>query len=129
MNNNDEIKQEPKPFKYQQFWSKHEAFGSIVRECWDRESAGDGMYVRECWDRESAGDGMYILHYILKEVKKKLVELNKSCFSNISSKVKEKQIELVDVNGQVYGGNLDPDILTKAANINDEYRKLCDAER
>ncbi|GAA0156008.1 reverse transcriptase [Lithospermum erythrorhizon] len=43
---------------------------------------------------ESSGDGMYILHCKLKEVKKRLVELNKSCFSNISSRVKEKQIEL-----------------------------------
>ncbi|GAA0162020.1 reverse transcriptase [Lithospermum erythrorhizon] len=106
--------EEPKPFKYQQFWSKHESFNGIVRGCWDRESAWDGMYS---------------LHCKLKEVKKKLMELNKGCFSNISPKVKEKKIELDEVNNQVYGGNLDPTILTKAANINEEYRKLCDVEK
>ncbi|GAA0181321.1 hypothetical protein LIER_42276 [Lithospermum erythrorhizon] len=83
-----ELQQEPRPFKYQHFWSEHENFVGIVKGCWEKEIDGDGL-----------------------------------------SRVKETQIELEGVNRLIYDGNLDPLILTKAANLDDEYKKLSNAER
>ncbi|GAA0164487.1 hypothetical protein LIER_20108 [Lithospermum erythrorhizon] len=108
-----ELQQEPRPFKYQHFWSEQEDFVGIVKGCWEKEIEGDDLYTFHCG---------------LKDVRKELSKLNRSCFSNISSRVEEKQIELEGVNKMIYDGNLDPLILTKATNLKDEYKKLSNVE-
>ncbi|GAA0159093.1 hypothetical protein LIER_15959 [Lithospermum erythrorhizon] len=48
--------------------------------------------VNECWERDVVGHGI--------------------------AGVKEKQIELDEINCKIYGGNVDPDVLRKATNLN-----------
>ncbi|GAA0153200.1 hypothetical protein LIER_37633 [Lithospermum erythrorhizon] len=109
-----EVAQEPKPFKYQHFWSQHYLFSGIVNECWGKEFPGHEMFV---------------LHSKTKDVRKALKNLNQEEFSCITSRAKEKQIELDEVKCKVYDANLDPSMLMKAVNLNAEYRRLSDAER
>ncbi|GAA0156358.1 hypothetical protein LIER_13874 [Lithospermum erythrorhizon] len=108
-----DIPQEPRAFKYQHFWSQHTYFQGIVSKFWEKDIVGDGMFV---------------LHYKLKEVKKELKRLNCDEFSNISSRVKEKCIELETANEKVYGGCLDVEYLARAVELTKDYEGLCKDE-
>ncbi|GAA0144370.1 hypothetical protein LIER_04837 [Lithospermum erythrorhizon] len=65
----------------------------------------------------------------MKDVRKDLKTINQEEFSHISPRVKEKQIELDEINCKGYGGNIHSNVLRKTTNLNGEYIKLCDAER
>ncbi|GAA0172253.1 hypothetical protein LIER_26109 [Lithospermum erythrorhizon] len=77
--------------------------------------------VSECWEQEVIGHGLFAFHSKMKNVRGAL-----KC---LRSRVKEKQIELDEVNCKIYGGCIEPSILAKASNLNIEYKQLCDAER
>ncbi|GAA0157030.1 hypothetical protein LIER_38389 [Lithospermum erythrorhizon] len=109
-----DISQEPKAFKYQQFWSKHTSFQCIVSRVWEKTIAGDGMFI---------------VHCKLKEVRRELRRLNDEEFSNITSRLKEKHIEVEAVNARIYDGCLDAAQLAKATTLTKEYEQLCNAER
>ncbi|KAE8671854.1 hypothetical protein F3Y22_tig00111881pilonHSYRG00029 [Hibiscus syriacus] len=69
----------PKPFKFFNFWTLHPNF---LRE------------VNQSWQTEFHGNPMKILFLKLKHLKSSLKTLNKSSYSNISSRVKQKRIDL-----------------------------------
>ncbi|GAA0174923.1 hypothetical protein LIER_28208 [Lithospermum erythrorhizon] len=71
---------------------------------------------------------MNVLHLKMKPVKRELKKMNHEEFSNISSRVMEKQIALDGVNCKICGRCIEPHVLTKAAELNEEYKSLCDAE-
>ncbi|GAA0168141.1 hypothetical protein LIER_22924 [Lithospermum erythrorhizon] len=64
---------------------------------------------------------------ILTRSNKKPVRV-KAEFSNISSRVAEKQIELEGLDGKILNGDLSPDILARTTYIEAEYRRLSKAK-
>ncbi|GAA0140871.1 hypothetical protein LIER_02141 [Lithospermum erythrorhizon] len=75
----DQMSKEPKSFKYQAFWKKHDSFSSIIDEVWHQNC--------EC-------SSLDILYDKLKRMRQALRKLNVDHFSHISSRVTEKKIEL-----------------------------------
>ncbi|XP_038996529.1 uncharacterized protein LOC120121165 [Hibiscus syriacus] len=69
----------PKPFKFFNFWTLHPNF---LRE------------FNQSWQTEFHGNPMRILFLKLKHLKLSLKILNKSSYSDISSRVKQKRIDL-----------------------------------
>ncbi|GAA0163434.1 hypothetical protein LIER_39597 [Lithospermum erythrorhizon] len=107
------MKHEPKPFKFQQFWAKHDSFKDIMTKMWNKKKEGNRIKI---------------LHCKLKELRLKLRRLNADSFSNISSTVAEKRIMFEELNGKILADHLDPELLFKAANVEKDYKVLCDAE-
>ncbi|GAA0161624.1 hypothetical protein LIER_43575 [Lithospermum erythrorhizon] len=66
-----------KPFKFQPFWIDHPEYNEVIRMAWNKHDEGNGMDILYCR---------------MKSVKEELRKLNASKFSNISSRVAEKQI-------------------------------------
>ncbi|GAA0139127.1 hypothetical protein LIER_00736 [Lithospermum erythrorhizon] len=83
----------------------------------------------KCRGREAHGNGMEILHCKLKEARVELKKLNHDEFSNISSRVIEKQVKLEGINGKFFNGDLNPNVLSRADSVNSEYKELCSVER
>ncbi|GAA0168819.1 hypothetical protein LIER_40645 [Lithospermum erythrorhizon] len=108
-----ELPQEPRPFKFKSFWMKHDSYIGVVERVWGQEQNRDGMEI---------------LHGKLKKLKAKLRGLNTLHFSNISSRVVEKNIELEELNGRIFSECVEPGLLTMAANVEGDYQRLCKTE-
>ncbi|GAA0179363.1 hypothetical protein LIER_42215 [Lithospermum erythrorhizon] len=65
----------------------------------------------------------------MKKLKGRLKQLNTDEFSNISTKLIEKNHELVAVQAEVLNGNLDRVLLSKARSLEKEFAMLSKAER
>ena len=72
----------PKPFKFFNFWTKHPDFLNVVEQSWSEHVSGNPMII---------------LHKKLKKLKVCLRNLNTQNYADISRKVKEKKMELAEV--------------------------------
>ncbi|GAA0170667.1 hypothetical protein LIER_40997 [Lithospermum erythrorhizon] len=110
----NDLKTEPKPFRFFSFWTKHESYNRIIKEAWEEEVEGNGFQV---------------LQTKLKSVKDNLKVLNKEAYSNISCRVVEGSNELEIVHARFYGGDLDPNLLVHMKELEGSCMKLMEAEK
>ena len=72
----------PKPFKFFNLWIKHPDFLKAVEQSWSEHVSGNSMII---------------LHKKMKKLKVCLRNLNTQNYADISRKVKEKKMELAEV--------------------------------
>ncbi|XP_039009388.1 uncharacterized protein LOC120137798 [Hibiscus syriacus] len=100
----------PKPFKFFNFWTLHPSFNHEVQQSWQQAIQGNPMQV---------------LFYKLKRLKGCLKRLNIDCYSDISTRVKQKKSELELQQLSTLRGD---DALAKELTLQNELKSLKEAE-
>ena len=85
-----EIPSPPKPFKFFNYWAKHEGFLELVKHSWLLPATGNPMNK---------------LHGKLKRLKVELKIFNQTQYGGITGKVNEKRKELANVQATLLNGN------------------------
>ncbi|XP_038991297.1 uncharacterized protein LOC120114449 [Hibiscus syriacus] len=100
----------PKPFKFFYFWTSHPNYLTEIENSWQTLFQGNPMQI---------------LFHKLKHLKSSLKNLNSSCFSDISSRIKLKRLELENQQLLSLKGE---NLIEKELQIQHELRNLEEAE-
>ncbi|XVE49479.1 hypothetical protein DITRI_Ditri01bG0085600 [Diplodiscus trichospermus] len=109
-----EVRSVPKPFRFFNFWTKHEGFLKIVENRWD-----------EC----VMGNHMNVLHIKLKRLKRVLKDFNMEMFGSLLCLVSKKKKELAAVQDSVLKDPQNNDLVILESKLSKELQNLLEADQ